>query len=212
MKIRKVYKKAIDNPVLKVSVDNNKHYVYRHYYIDSENQEITFYVGKGIGNRAFTESGRNDLWKAKVESLQNKYSIDIVKHFDSESEALEFESELIAYYTIFHHECECNKQSKLEKASLFMDELNSAYLEKEIDEKKDIKDARVKFISLYNQFLLQPLSETMKSMSEFLDYFDSKYKVVSKTAKNNKVEFLSEKLSDYNIVLRKKKDSETSHA
>lgn len=68
-----------------------KHYVYRHYIDD-----ITLYVGKGSGNRAYDKNNRSEAWNKE---LRNKdYKIEIVKHFATAKEAYEYEGYLTNHY------------------------------------------------------------------------------------------------------------------
>ena len=65
-------------------------YVYLH---KKDNGEI-FYVGKGVGYRAWAKSNRNRYWK----NVSKKYGLNVVIFKDglSHEEALELESELIS--------------------------------------------------------------------------------------------------------------------
>jgi len=67
-----------------------KHYVYLHYKPDGS----PFYVGKGVGKRAYTKYGRNNYWKAVV----NKYGyyVEILDYFHTETEAHNREMALIS--------------------------------------------------------------------------------------------------------------------
>ena len=87
-----------------------KYYVYRHYYINENNEEITFYVGKGNGNRAFSMKDRNGAFNQILNYLKSKdikYKLDIVLADDNEILMLKYESLLIYY---FHSigQCEAN--------------------------------------------------------------------------------------------------------
>lgn len=87
-------------------------YVYRHYYIKN-GKEITFYVGKGRGKRAYTFSGfsRGSYWTECTSDLKEFY-IDIVDVFEDDDEAYDFEKELIGYYYLLKDECFGNGQVK----------------------------------------------------------------------------------------------------
>lgn len=60
-------------------------YVYQHK--DNESGSI-FYIGKGIGNRAWEKRRRTDQWKAKVASLATGYTVEIQEDDLTEREAL----------------------------------------------------------------------------------------------------------------------------
>lgn len=79
----------------------NKYYVYRHYI-----EGNTFYVGKGQEDRAYVY-GRNKIWKEIVEANNNKYDIEIIKYFNNEKEAYEFEKELTEKYKK-NNQCKAN--------------------------------------------------------------------------------------------------------
>jgi len=70
-------------------------YVYLHK--DNATGEV-FYVGKGSKKRAWADHSNNKLWKDKVESLSEGWSVKIVKDDLSEYEALELEGKLIEHY------------------------------------------------------------------------------------------------------------------
>jgi hypothetical protein len=67
-------------------------YTYIHKYKETG---VPFYVGKGRGNRAYSNSKRSNAWKRKIDSLANGYEVEIVESGISETEAYELESELI---------------------------------------------------------------------------------------------------------------------
>lgn len=77
-------------------------YVYRHIRLDSN---TPFYVGKGMGSRAFNFKGRNRYWT----SIFNKTSIkvEILAYFESESDAYKYEEKLINLYKKYNL-CEAN--------------------------------------------------------------------------------------------------------
>ena len=72
-------------------VKSGKFYVYVHRRGD--NNEI-FYIGKGIGNRAWDKTSRNKHWKNVVN--KHGYTVEIVQMFDDEDEAYELEKKMIA--------------------------------------------------------------------------------------------------------------------
>ena len=74
----------------------NNFYVYVHRRF-SDNKP--FYVGKGKGNRAYTETGRNKYWK----STKDKYGLIVEIIFDnlSEIEAFQCEIDTIAEFKYF---------------------------------------------------------------------------------------------------------------
>lgn len=57
-----------------------------------------FYVGKGVGRRAWDTGSRNEDWTRKVESLGGKFHIEIVEFDLTELEAYELEERLVAEY------------------------------------------------------------------------------------------------------------------
>lgn len=78
-------------------------YVYEYY--NTETLEV-FYVGKGTRNRYRTIAGRNELFLQYYQN--NKCDVRIVKYFDNEDEAFQYEQKLIEYYKQ-NNECICNK-------------------------------------------------------------------------------------------------------
>lgn len=71
-----------------------KHYVYIHKGAD----EKIFYVGKGVGDRAYSKD-RMPHWHHYVKTrCGGQYTVEIVRRFHSDEAALEFESDLIALY------------------------------------------------------------------------------------------------------------------
>jgi len=70
-----------------------KYYVYEHKKLDT--LEV-FYVGKGCKNRYKSKRSRNYKWKA-IEQIHGVLPI-IVKYFETEKEALNFEVDLINKY------------------------------------------------------------------------------------------------------------------
>jgi len=69
----------------------DKYYTYIHKKPDGS----IFYVGKGIGNRAYSKR-RNNYWKRIV--AKYGYEIEIVAYWENEKEAFEHEKLLIAKY------------------------------------------------------------------------------------------------------------------
>ena len=65
------------------------HYTYAH----SKPDGTIFYIGKGIGRRAYSKN-RNDYWKRIV--AKYGYEVQILAHWDTEAEALDHEVLLIA--------------------------------------------------------------------------------------------------------------------
>lgn len=68
-------------------------YVYVHRRKDTLD---VFYVGKGVGKRAWKHAGRNEWWHRVVKKYGR--TVEIVKRFDDEDLAFELEKELIAFY------------------------------------------------------------------------------------------------------------------
>jgi|ERR1035437_3195119 hypothetical protein len=71
-----------------------EHYVYLHRGPSGE----VFYVGKGRGNRAYSKD-RHVLWQHYLKTrCDGHYEVEIVKHFETEDEALDLESDLLALF------------------------------------------------------------------------------------------------------------------
>ena len=70
-----------------------KHYVYIHFTKDSL---VPFYIGKGINKRYLSKSNRNKYWN----NIVNKHGFvsDILKYFNSHTEALNYEIEMIKFF------------------------------------------------------------------------------------------------------------------
>lgn len=70
----------------------NKHYTYIHKKSDG----TPFYVGKGIGDRAYAKYSRNQYWQNKV----NKHglNVQILAYWDTENEAFDHEKLIIACF------------------------------------------------------------------------------------------------------------------
>lgn len=64
----------------------SKYYVYEH-WIDGK----VFYVGKGTGARAVDFKSRNKKWLKHVNERFIEIKVNIVKHFDNDLEAIEYE-------------------------------------------------------------------------------------------------------------------------
>ncbi len=75
--------------------------VLRGYYVYLHRVELggeVFYVGKGVGRRAWTAGSRNDDWTRKVEALGGRFEVEIVEADLTELEAYELEERLVAEY------------------------------------------------------------------------------------------------------------------
>lgn len=66
--------------------------VYEH--IREDSGEV-FYVGKGTGYRPHQKTSRNKYWKSVA---KKGYTVNIVKYFEDEDEAYNFEADLILQY------------------------------------------------------------------------------------------------------------------
>lgn len=75
----------------------NKFYVYKHYYIDKNGEEVVFYIGKGKKDRMYNQQ-RNLYWKDIVKSINCVYYVSVIRFFECENEAYAYEKELQAYY------------------------------------------------------------------------------------------------------------------
>ena len=70
------------------------YYTYIHYDLDNN----PFYVGKGKGDRAFSNKDRGCQWWTYVRKCQG-YTIKIVNYFETEDEAFVNEQELISEFS-----------------------------------------------------------------------------------------------------------------
>lgn len=68
-----------------------RHYTYAHYRNDTGK---VFYVGKGVGDRAWSTTGRSEHWR-RIAS-KHGYSVEILSRWSTEQEALQHEVFLIA--------------------------------------------------------------------------------------------------------------------
>ena len=82
-------------------MEKTKFYVYRHIRLDTN---TPFYVGKGSNRRA-RKRGRNIYWDRIVKKAN--YKIEILKYFNDEEEAYDFERTLISLYKSLGY-CEAN--------------------------------------------------------------------------------------------------------
>lgn len=72
-----------------------KYYVYK-WFIESTSE--VFYIGKGSGNRYKDVYKRNQIFKQEYYNIFSDCKSEIIKYFDTEDEAFQYEEELIAYY------------------------------------------------------------------------------------------------------------------
>ena len=168
----------IKNPIFTFSKRANMYYVYRHYYFNEKAKEVTFYVGKGQGTRAWSENNRSDTWKEKVSMINGDYYIDIVESFSNEKDALKFEKELISYYTVNEFGCECNKISKSEMSDIFLESINASAIETMLDSNISLDDILKTFTGMYQDLLGRNLIEIMAQFMKFLKSNNSKYEIV----------------------------------
>lgn len=84
----------------------NRFYVYLHIYATGENSGRVFYVGKGTGTRAYSNSSRNRHWH----NINNKYGrkVKIIKRDLTSEQACDFEVKKIKEIGIDNL---CNKSS-----------------------------------------------------------------------------------------------------
>lgn len=174
----------IKNPAMTFSKQANSFYVYRHYYYNDNGKEITFYVGKGQGMRALSESGRSDLWVERVQKLKGLYHIDIVDFFDSEEKALDFEKKLISYYVINEFGCECNSVSKNSKIDIYLEGSNIRALESMMDSNMKLIDVLKAFVGMHKSLAGRGLVDTMAQYMKFLRKNNSKYEIKFKQGAN----------------------------
>jgi hypothetical protein len=71
----------------------NKHYIYFHKRLDDG---VIFYVGVGVGRRAYRESNRSEFWKRIVE--KHGYNIEFPYTNISQEEAKQLEIHYISVY------------------------------------------------------------------------------------------------------------------
>lgn len=69
---------------------NVNYYVYEH-YLDGK----LFYIGKGTKDRCLVLKGRSEDWDNHVDGRENEIFVDIIKTFELEEDALDFEVEHI---------------------------------------------------------------------------------------------------------------------
>jgi hypothetical protein len=70
----------------------NSFYTYSHCKPDGS----IFYIGKGVGDRAFSKENRNIYWKRKVEKFG--YEAKILAYWETEKEAFDHEKLLISCF------------------------------------------------------------------------------------------------------------------
>lgn len=174
----------IKNPAMSFSKKANSFYVYRHYYYNDKGREVTFYVGKGQGMRALSESGRSSLWEERVQKIKRNYFIDIVEFFNNEEEALDFEKELISYYTTNEFGCECNQVSKHDKIDGFLDKANIKAIELMMDSGAKLIDILKVFVGMQQSLVGRGLIDIMAQYMKFLKNNHSKYEIKFKKGAN----------------------------
>ncbi len=69
----------------------NKYCVYYHKHGDR-----VFYVGAGTSERPFNRNSRTAFWWKFIKKLNNEYEVEIVRWFNTRSQALKFEAQEIA--------------------------------------------------------------------------------------------------------------------
>lgn len=78
-------------------LNKSKYYVYKHYIYNVDGTENVFYIGKGIGDRIYSQN-RNLYWKNIVMKNEGKYNIEIIQYCDNEDDAYKLERKLQEYY------------------------------------------------------------------------------------------------------------------
>ena len=124
----------------------DKYYVYEH-WIDG----VCFYVGKGRKRRPFElKSKRNKLWNEIVCGRYDEIKINVIKEFDTNKEAIQYETELTMEY-VKQNMCKAN--GKKYGASYFNKD-NPFYGEKHTEEtKKKISESlKGRYIGENNPF------------------------------------------------------------
>lgn len=117
----------------------NKYYVYRHYIGNN-----TFYVGKGSGDRAYEtrKNRRNIKWCEFVNNRE--YNVEIVKYFNDNKKALDFEEELTQYYKNIG-QCEANISIGAKINNETKTKMSKAHLGKVFSEEHKIKISQANF-------------------------------------------------------------------
>lgn len=72
-----------------------KYYVYK-WFVESTNE--VFYIGKGSGNRYKDAYRRNQIFKQEYYYQYPDCKSEIIKYFETEKDAFQYEKEMIAYY------------------------------------------------------------------------------------------------------------------
>lgn len=162
------------------------HYVYLH---KDKKEGAPFYVGKGTGKRAYATDRRSYYWKKKVEELNNEYDIEIVKDGLSETEAYEYEAELIKKYgRKLYNEGELVNMT--EGGDIFSgdgltisfeisaEEIAKKYIEKNIENFSEIPQLeQEKYIKMFAEKMSQPTNFknlTKEEQKEFISSIKSK--------------------------------------
>ena len=70
-------------------------------YSHSKPDGSIFYIGKGMGDRAYSKDNRNNFWKNTVKKYG--YSVQILAEWDSEIEAFDHEKVLISCFKDMGH-------------------------------------------------------------------------------------------------------------
>jgi hypothetical protein len=170
-------KNRLNTPAISLSGKSNTYYVYRHYYYNNDDKQVTFYVGKGKGLRATSKTNRSSIWEHRVNLLNGNYFIDIIEFFDNEKDAFDFEKEVISYYTMSEFGCECNQISKKEKIDDYLDDINGNTIETLLDLKTPLETIIKSFSGMYRETIGKNVMETMLSFTKFLKKTKSKYEI-----------------------------------
>lgn len=137
----------------------DKYYVYEH-WIDG----VCFYVGKGRKRRPFElKSKRNKLWNEIVCGRYDEIKINVIKEFDTNKEAIQYETELTMKY-VKQNMCKANGKKY---GSSYFNKDNPFY------GKKHTKEALEKMSRAKPVYCVE-LNKKFESIKAVAEYFGTK--------------------------------------